>query len=384
MNKHEAAIMAINSSSITVAVGARSVNNTFCIKGLGEAAYDGYTNGEFVEPRKVADAVELALSGAVSGKNTIDRIFVGVPADFLKVSVKDVSLSFSRPRKVKPLDREKLLIGGEQVTDTQNNRLINRSPVYFEAEGLKTLAIPKITAPKISARVSYIFAQKLFMEIMNAVLEVEGIRDVKYLGAPLCQYLYLIEEKSPEKKTIILDVGHISSSITCGQGEGLTELCSLEAGGGYITLGLMDGLKISYAQAEILKRQLVLTLDAAESERYIIDEYSVAVPAAKANGLAIEGLYNLAETIAKCFEKKLIRIDEYTTVYLTGNGISYLRGAKDILEKVLGVSIETLKPRVPIFDKPVFSEFIGILDTALGNLNNTKKPHFPFRRTLNL
>jgi len=362
--KHKAAILSIDSSNITVLVGARSVNNTFNISGAGEAAYDGYTDGEFVEPRKLADGVLEALDAVRSQNNPIDKIFVGVPSDFLEVLVRDVTISFKRPKTVKQFDIDALFDEGATALSSEY-KLINRSPVYFEVDGLKTLKYPKSKTSKISAKVSYIYAKKYFIELIGAILETVGIQDIIYLGSPLCQYLYLIEDKAAEKKSVIIDIGHIASSVICAQGEGIVSLNNFVAGSGFLTVILMEGLNISYSQAETLKQQLVITLDSAENERYIIDEYSAAVPAKKANELVIEGLYNMAEVVAENIEKAGIRFDEYTSVYLTGGEICGMRGAKDIIEKVLGTSIEILKPSVPMLDKPQFSQIAGLLDLAL-------------------
>ncbi|HEY8423999.1 MAG TPA: hypothetical protein VIL23_04495 [Clostridia bacterium] len=366
MSKQKAAILQIDSSRITVLVGSRSVNNTFNISGAGEVAYDGYTNGEFVEPRKLADSVLEAFEAVRSQNNPIERVFVGVPADFLECLVKDVSLSFQRPKTIKPADIDNLFEEGAAML-SREYKLINRSPIYFEVDGLKTLKYPKSKTSKISAKVSYIYAKKVFIEIINAILETMGIYDVIYLGSPLCQYLYLIEDKAAEKKSVILDIGHIASSVICAQGEGILSLQNFVAGSGFLTVILMEGLKISYSQAEILKQQLVLTLDPGENERYIIDEYSAAVPAKKANELVIEGLYNMAELAAENVEKAGIHFDEYASVYLTGGEVCSMRGAKDIFEKVLGTSIEILKPSVPMLDKPQFSQIVGLLDLALSH-----------------
>ncbi|HHW89625.1 MAG TPA: hypothetical protein GX745_01805 [Clostridiales bacterium] len=364
MSKHKAAILSIDSSNITVLIGSRSVNNTFSISGVGEAAYDGYTNGEFVEPRKLADSVLEAFDAVKNQSNPIDKIFVGVPADFLECLVKDVNLSFPRPKSIKPSDIDRLFDEGATVL-SREYKLINRSPIYFENDGLKTLKYPKSKTSRISAKVSYIYAKKVFIEIINAILEIAGIADAIYLGSPLCQYLYLIEDKAAEKISIILDIGHIASSVVCAQGEGITSLQNFASGSGFLTVILMEGLEITYSQAETLKQQLVLTLDPSDNERYIIDEYSAAVSAKKANELVIEGLYNMAETIAENIEKAAIHFDEYTSVYLTGGEICNMRGAKDIFEKVLGTSIEILKPSAPMLDKPQFSQIAGLLDLAL-------------------
>ena len=367
MKKHRAAIMSIDSSRITVAVGSRSVNNTFNIIGVGEAAYDGYTNGEFIEPRKLSDSISEAIETIKGLENPLGKIYVGVPGDFLDCTVKDVNLSFDRPKIIKPADVDRLF--DEGGINRPDYVLINRSPVYFDVDGLKSLKYPETKVSKISARVSYVYAKKIFIELLNTILEIEGFTDVRYLGSPLCQYLYLIEDKSAEKKSIILDIGHISSNIICAQGEAITDLKNFSAGGGFLTLVLMEGLQISYRQAEGLKQQLVLTLDPSENERYIIDEYSAAVSAIKANELAIEGLYNMAESAAENIEKTGLKFDEFTSVYMTGGAMCQMRGAKDIFEKVLGTNIEIIKPHVPLLDKPQFSQTVGLLDLALTHNN---------------
>jgi cell division ATPase FtsA len=58
VKKNKAAVLDFGSSKLTAIIGERGVNNTFVIRGSGEAEYAGFSNGEFFESDKLFDAVK--------------------------------------------------------------------------------------------------------------------------------------------------------------------------------------------------------------------------------------------------------------------------------------------------------------------------------------
>ncbi|MBQ3494148.1 MAG: cell division FtsA domain-containing protein, partial [Clostridia bacterium] len=51
--------------------------------------------------------------------------------------------------------------------------------------------------------------------------------------------------------------------------------------------------------------------------------------------------------------------------YITGGGISYIKGAKDYISKMLGVNVTLIAPNDIHMQKPHYSSILGLLNTAL-------------------
>ena len=82
----------------------------------------------------------------------------------------------------------------------------------------------------------------------------------------------------------------------------------------------------------------------------------------------------IASLIQKCFNRCEYSFPDYIPVYLTGGGLSYLKGARDYLSKKLGRKVEIIAPALPQLNRPHFSTALGVLDIALdieNGLNNT-------------
>ena len=73
----------------------------------------------------------------------------------------------------------------------------------------------------------------------------------------------------------------------------------------------------------------------------------------------------IASTINKILNNTGYTYPDYLPVYLTGGGLSYLKGGKDYLSKVMGRNIEIIAPPVPQLNRPHYSSTLGLLDLAL-------------------
>jgi len=58
-------------------------------------------------------------------------------------------------------------------------------------------------------------------------------------------------------------------------------------------------------------------------------------------------------------------------LYLTGLGVSYIRGAKEFLAEKTGKNIEIVAPVAPGYNRPCRSSLISLLDVA-SNLDESK------------
>ena len=83
MTKKEVAILDIGSQKLTILVGSRDVNNSINVRCNYQENYEGFMDGEFIEPKNLEKAVSSCILGAskVLGKE-ITSLVVGVPTEF--------------------------------------------------------------------------------------------------------------------------------------------------------------------------------------------------------------------------------------------------------------------------------------------------------------
>ena len=84
--------------------------------------------------------------------------------------------------------------------------------------------------------------------------------------------------------------------------------------------------------------------------------------------------------IAKCLERSDYEFPDYVPFSLTGGGLCYIRGAKDILAQCLGRNVEIVTPKFPQLNLPNLSSSLGVLDFAISSEAPTKNKTSLFAR----
>ncbi|MGD9901206.1 MAG: cell division FtsA domain-containing protein [Spirochaetales bacterium] len=380
MAKTEVAILDFGSSKITVLIAERGINNTFNIKGRGESEYYGFAEGEFFDTKELELAMGLAINNAISNSGTkIKKIYVGVPAEFCYLETKEVSQAYGNKKRINDDDIYNLFDMADNYYENKTHTVINRSPIYFILDDNRKIIDPNgIVTTKLSAKVSFILAENKFIDLIDDIMEKLSIPKAEYISSPLAESLYLLEPETRDKLAILVDCGHITTSVALSSGDGLLSLSAFSIGGGHITGDLNQCLNLSFADAEGLKRKVVLSLDASDDDFYETNVKGIItpIPAKMVNEIVESRLDMIASTINKILNATGYTYPDYLPVYLTGGGLSYLKGGKDYLSKVMGRNIEIIVPPIPQLNRPHYSSALGLLDLALKEEESMKKNIF--------
>ena len=373
MAKRDIAILDIGSSSITTLIGERGVNNTFKIKGKGTADYAGFSDGTFIEPNELKLAIGLSISNAeISSGVKVSEVFVGVPGEFSNVVTKDVCINFNKRKKINDTDIDQLFYIGNDYRKHPTFTVINQSAIYFSLDNTSRLIDPiGLHSTKLKGFLSYVLAENNFIDFLTDIINEIGIRKVYFLSSCLGDSLYLFDPTLRDRYVLLVDCGYITTSVMLIRGDGLLFLNSFSLGGGYITADISQCLKMSFTSAENLKRKMDLSWNPAPNDIYETraSDYISPVDAITANSIAEDRISMIGEYIQKCIDRCDFDFPEYIPVYLTGGGLNFLKGAKDILSKKLGRKVELVAPTLPHTNRPDYSSEIGVLDLALNLVN---------------
>ena len=146
-------------------------------------------------------------------------------------------------------------------------------------------------------------------------------------------------------------------------------------GGGHITGDLYQVLKIPFGEAESIKRKLVLNWQAHENDTYEVmgKEFINTYSAKAVNEIAEARIEVIANYIQKCIDKCEYEFPDYLPLYVTGGGLCYIKGIKDLLSKKLGRKVEIVAPGLAQNNRPDYSSEISLLDVALSQQENNYK-----------
>ncbi len=376
---HDTAILDFGTSKITVLIGERGVNGTIVVKGMGVCDYAGFTDGEWLDPEHMAHAVGRAVSSAEANSGEkIEHLYVGVPGEFTSVVCKEVGVVLNKRRKVRDDDVFNLMNAGDDFDQTYYE-VINIQPVYYTLDNDRRVLQPVGTSTsKLGGVLSYILAETGFTGFVRAIFAGLGINSIEFVSSVLAEALLLFDEEERDNTAVLIDIGYLTSSVAVVRGDGLLSLSSFSMGGGHISADLATALGISFTDAESLKRKVILSINAGENDIYEISgkDGVKTLSAQLVNEIVMHRIYLMGKTVEKCLSLSEYEYPDYIPYSLTGGGVCFIRGAKDILSQQLGRNVETVAPKLPQVGRPNLSSAWGLLDMAINNGEPVKKGFF--------
>ena len=361
-------VIDIGTEKIMVAVGHGNSDGSITIIGSGEAEYAGYLDGEFLELDKLGLAIKQAIKLAErNARVIIDEACVGVPAGFCIAVEKEVVQNKNKMRINRSL-LDNLVDLGNDFYRFNTHRVISVDPIEYKLDdGRKTVDPIGMVTSSIRARLSYVLAEEKFLDTIEEILNAMDIKVSRYICTAVAEAQYLLKDKE-KVEDIIIDCGHLSTSVAIVKGKGLLGLKEFSSGGGFITQDLMRWLKIGYKIGDALKRKIVLSIKPDPSEMYEIkstsDSSIQSISAVTANNIVAYKVEQIAKTILKCLQQESALVTNDMNIYLTGGGLSYIKGAKDILADTFSKDVSILTPDIAGLNKPHYSSILSLLYVA--------------------
>ena len=214
---------------------------------------------------------------------------------------------------------------------------------------------------------SFLFAEKSFLDIVNKALQKCGITNVSYVCSAYAQSLYLFDDEQRDRYALLVDCGYITTSVSLARGRGVLNLSSFSLGGGHISADLSNCLKIPFSSAEALNKKIVLCIEPTNNDMYDLFVEGEVIPISMkvANAIVESRIEVIAKGIQKCFNAWQYNFPDFIPVYLTGGGLSFMKGAKDLLAKILGKNVEVVSLPYSQLNKTNYSSSMAVLNYAL-------------------
>ena len=362
------------SSKISVIIAESGINNTFNIRGTGEMEYAGFYNGGFVEPEKLYEAIAGCILKAETNSGLkVEKLHIGVPAEFTFVECKNSSVAFNKRLKIGDDEVANLFSLASRDVKHDGATIISRSPIYFLLDDSRKVIDPKgEVSTRLSGLISFALADNSFIEQIDGIIKNMGIKEVEYVSSSLAESLYLLDPQVRDSGAILIDVGYLTSFVALVKGDGLMALNQFSVGGGHISADLCQILQISFKEAENLKRKVVLSLAATDSDFYEVTVNGNVTPvsAKLTNEIVSSRLDMIVDLINRCLIK--MKGNSYLPIFITGGGVCLLKGGKDYISKGVGENVEVLSSKIPQLSKPTYSSILGLLDLALKERKNQK------------
>lgn len=371
MAKRSVTILEIGSSKLKAMVTSEGVNDTFIVNDFAEIPYEGYFQGEFVDENNFVESLRTLFNRMEYRHSRImKKIYVGLPAEFVSVTTAQVSVNFRSMRRIKQFDIDNLYSAACDKVNTSECEVVSVSPISFvlNDDGIAVKDPIDKKAVSLTADISIVLIKRETIEKFNKIFFDLDFERIEYISEILAESQFVIPENEKQELCMLVDCGHLTTSVSFVEGDGLLDTKTFSIGGGHITGDLSEIFELTYQDAEKFKRQIVLSLQGGFNDKYTFTRESGEIEKINLNEANNAVAYRIEE-IGKILEQSINEIPtsiaSYIPIYLIGCGLNGIKGGKNALAKYLGKNIiEGLIP-VPGKDKPEHTAIFSIANYAL-------------------
>jgi len=378
--KSTIAAIDFGTSKIVTLVAETSGTQRCDIIGAGIAMYDGYMDGEWNNPLMLNEAIGKSISEAeAQAKRKIREINVGVPGEFTRVYAVEttVTIQGADPR-VTPRHVEKIFANADKQLSPVRGVVVHRSPAWFVVDGgKKTLEPVGMKGTELKALVSFVVADTFFLDDVMARLRDMNITVSGFFSSCTGEAMLYLLEEDRDRTAILIDIGYLCTEVMAVEGDAVIFQKTLQLGGGHITADLAEELSIPMQSAEQIKRDYVYGIST------ITQSYAVS----SGDGLKTETFTQeqvaavleprvdeIAELIKESITESGIKLGNWSTIYLTGGGLSLNRGGRDYLSSKLDRPVrETIKRTIKL-SSPIYASAMGLMDLIIDTIESRSTP----------
>ena len=311
--------------------------------------------------------IEAIEQAEKESKRYVKELSVGVPAPFIRLVLNEGVVKFSEEenKHIDHSDIEALINSSLRFKKPEGFELMHSTPVEFMTDDVSSPNIPiGALADTLSAEVSHLFVDSNFKKAVSSALDKIGLDADLYIGVPLSEGIFVIPEEERAKTAVLIDVGAMHTDVSIIKNAALVDLQTIDVGGWHFSNDLSFGLKVDYSIAENVKRRYVYSLDYQDSidTIRIPGEGAFKVEHEAIQYIVEERTKELANLIAQSLEDMDVTLTDDVPVYLTGGGISLMRGSCEYMERKLGVPIKVRMPWMPRLSSPNYASAFSVID----------------------
>lgn len=375
-------VLDIGSSAITALVGEKGVNGTFSLKGQSTIPYEGFSEGHFFDEKNLESALLEAVSEVFeNAEMTSNEVYVSVPGVFISLDNKKYKIAFEKSKKINQKDVDKLFEDGKAGVKKDGYEIISSTEIYFALDDSRKVVNPVgVNSSILGGAITYVSCEKYFADLIRGILSKIGVKTVNFVYVGQAEAEYLLTREDRDFPSLILDVGYITSEVSLHYGNGILAEYSEDFGGGYLMGHLVGAYELSLKDAESLKRQVKFGNSPEANSVYLInsDLGQMSFECEAVNDIVYTEVDSFLGRVSEFIEEYANKFADSLKVYLTGGGISYLKGIKTHLSARLDCPVEILVPRVPLHAKPEEASLFSLIDYAVRDKQKKKKSFFIF------
>ena len=361
------AAIEFGTSKVICVIGRAKAVGQFEVLGSGVAKYEGIKNSRWQKPENVEEAVAKALDIAErKARKHVREVYISVPGAFCKVICQSSCVSV-RSGLVTEKDIENLIQTAGDFYNDPKYSVIAGMPVWFQLEDNNHyIDVVGYPAGELRGQISFILVRNQFLIDTGEVMKNLGISVKAFIPEPLAESLFLVPVGERDASAVLLDIGYYDTNVTVVYGDTIVYNKTIHAGGMHIANDLSLVMDIDIDLAEQLKKQYSFGLenngiklyDYAKSKTGRMEKFSHAT----VSEIIDARVEDLCQLISDVFEESPLKIARRTRIFLSGGGMSMMKGARDILESQLKRQVRLLRIDAPQLSTPNYYTALALLN----------------------
>lgn len=360
----------IGTSKVCAMVGRVSKNSQLDIIGKGMVQCSGIKKGIIVDIDSTAASIRSAVEEAESSANLkVGSAYVNIHGMHVSVINNKSWISISNAnREITQKDMDSVLYSVRDIDIPDDRQLIDVIPRQFIIDGYDEIVDPvgmvgtrlEVDADVIAGKITSV--QNIVKSVERANIRIDGIVAEAFATGEI-----VLTPDEKDMGVIMLDIGGGVTDMSVFQGKRLIFYDSIPVGGDHITNDIAIGLRISSIEAEKIKRQFELALTSLiknDQEITILDVNENKKKNVKVSEVVeiIEArVYEIFSLCRNQLLKAGIGKSPNSCVVLTGAGISYIDGNKQLAQEVFELPVRIASVNQQGISKPEYTAAAGII-----------------------
>jgi len=368
-------VIDFGTSKIVALIAEVSARQRCDIIGAGTTPYDGYSNARWNNGAQVNEAISTAIATAEEqARASVKGVYAGVPGQFSKVYSFEVKVDLQgADPHVTSRDIAALFAMADEQVQGIPGTPIHRSPAWFVVnDGKKTLEPLNQHGNELRALISYVVADRFFIEDITQRLLAVGKTANGFFSTPMGQAMLFISETDRDRRALLIDVGYLNTEVMAVEGDAIIFHKTIPLGGGHMAVDLAYGLEIPLDSAEQVKRGFEFGQGSTKSNFDVVlsNGATQAFSRDKVAEILMPRAEELCEAIAKAVKDSAVRLGNWSPVYLTGGGLAINKGGRELLSEKLDRPVRELPRKAVKLSSAIYSSSLGLLDLIIDTRNS--------------
>jgi cell division protein FtsA len=340
------------------------------VLGMGISANDGMRKGVVVDIEGTAKAIRQAVEQLNNMTNMeVDAVYINISGGHASLYQNRGVIAVTRDdREIMAEDVHRVIQSAQVFALPPDKEIVDVVPRQFIVDGYEEIRDPVgMFGTRLEVDASIIACNSTTLQNIVRSVERAGLQILGVVIEPLALGEVLLTQDEKDLGVVVIDVGAGKTEYSVFEGGLLKSSNVIPLGGDNITNDLAVGLKIPFNEAELLKRKYgIAKLEYAEAGTRIpvknIGEQETRDVSIEEFTEIIEArVYEILFLVNRELVKSGIKPSLSAGAVITGGGVSFLKGCKEIAQEVMGLPIRIGAPEYIGVSSPVYSSGVGII-----------------------